>query len=125
MLRACRRLLRSGGSIAYTTIVAAAGLDDARRREAIRLGPPAVEATAPDDVLMERAGFVEIDVTDVTPSFLDTARAWSSEFSRHESGVKEVLGEPEWEERQGSRARIITGIRDGLLRRVLVSARVP
>ena len=111
--------------MAYTTIVSRPGLSPARHREAVRLGPPAVEAAAPDRVLMEKAGFAAIRITDVTPAFLDTASAWRREFSRHESGVKAVLGETEWKERQASRAGIISGIQDGLLRRILVSGRVP
>ncbi|MCA1693790.1 MAG: hypothetical protein LC749_03165 [Actinobacteria bacterium] len=120
-MRACRRLLRQNGAIAYATIVTSSGLDRKHHREALRLGPPAVEARAPDDVLMQKAGFVDVQITDVTSEFLDTARSWRGEFSRHESAVKAVVGEAEWEERQASRAGIIKGIEDGLLRRTLVS----
>jgi hypothetical protein len=124
VLRACRRLLRQSGAIAYATIVTTAGLDRKQHREALRLGPPAVAARAPDDVLMQKAGFVGIQITDVTSEFLDTARSWRGEFLRHESAVKAVLGEAEWEERQASRSGIIRAIEDGLLRRILVVAHV-
>ncbi|HXK39695.1 MAG TPA: hypothetical protein VJ837_02600, partial [Candidatus Paceibacterota bacterium] len=105
--------------MAYTTIVASDGLSRAQHREAVRLGPPAVEAAAPDAVLMEKAGFGRIDITDVTSDFLATAIAWRREFSRHEVGVKTVVGEAEWEERQASRAEIIRGVEEHLLRRIL------
>jgi hypothetical protein len=124
VLRACRHLLRPGGTIAYTTIVATPGLDQPQQREAIRVGPPAVEATAPNDVLMHKAGFVDVTVTDVTSVFLDTARAWLREFERHEADVKVILGEASWADRQASRASIASGIENGLLRRSLVSGRV-
>lgn len=124
MLRACSHLLRQGGTIAYTTIVTSPGLDRMQQREAVRVGPPAVEARAPTDELMQRAGFVEVRITDVTSGFLETARAWLREFKAHEPEVKAVLGEASLEERQASRASIAAGIDNGLLRRVLVSGRV-
>ena len=124
MLRACVRLLRPGGTIAYTTIETTPGLDRMRQREALRVGPPAVEARATTDVLMQQAGFGEVRVTDLTSGFLETARAWLREFKAHERDVKAVLGEASWEERQASRASIERGIANGLLRRVLVSGRV-
>ena len=74
---------------------------------------------------MQKAGFIRVRITDVTSEFLHTACGWRSEFMRHESAVKAVLGETEWEERQASRARIIRGIEEGLLRRILVSGRLP
>jgi hypothetical protein len=111
--------------MAYTTIVTSSGLDCKHYREALRLGPPAVDARASDDVLLQKAGFVGVQITDVTLEFLGTARGWWGEFLRHESAVKALLGEAEWEERQASRAGIIRGIEDGLLRRILVSGRLP
>lgn len=110
--------------MAYTTIVTPPGLDRARHQEAVRLGPPAVDASAPDDVLMQKAGLRDVRIIDVTSEFLDTARAWLTEFSRHESDVKATLGGAEWEDRQASRRQIVAGIETGLLRRVLVYGRV-
>ncbi|MFN2593650.1 MAG: hypothetical protein ABR579_02030 [Actinomycetota bacterium] len=110
--------------MAYTTIVTSPGLDRSSRQKAIRLGPPAVDASAPDDVLMQKAGFTDVRIMDVTSDFLDTARAWLNAFLHYESDVKAILGEAEWEERQASRQQIVTGIEAELLRRVLVSGRV-
>lgn len=121
MLRACKRLLRRSGRIAYLTIVTAPGLDRAAYREAVRIGPPAVAARAPDDVLMRQARFVDVEITDVTTEFRSTARAWRTQFARHETDVKALIGEATWEERQASRADMLRGINEGLLRRVLVS----
>lgn len=74
---------------------------------------------------MQKAGFVDVRITDVTSGFLDTARAWIREFKAHESDVKAVLGEASWDDRQTSRASIASGIERGLLRRILVSGRAP
>ena len=121
MLRACRRLLAAGGRIAYTTIVVAPGLDRNGHQEAVRIGPPAVTASAPDDVLLQKAHFADIQLTDITSDFLITARSWHAQFSVFEADVKKVLGETQWEERQASRAQLVRGIEEGLLRRLLVS----
>lgn len=123
MLRACRSLLRDGGRLAYLTIVTAPNLEPARYKHALRAGPSAVAARAPDDLLMQKANFADIAVDDVTAEFLVTARRWHNEFSRHEADVKATIGEAAWEERQSSRAQTVRAIEDGLLKRVLVSGR--
>lgn len=124
MLRACRKLLRTGGRLAYLTIVAAPDLTPAQARVAVELGPRAVTAIAPDGELMERAGYDDISVNDVTRSFLSVARAWHREFARKEVELKRVLGDEVWEERQVSRSGLMRAVGDGLLRRILVGGRV-
>lgn len=123
MLRACNKILKDGGRIAYTTIVIAEGLSKREHRIASRLGPRAVTARSSDDDLMARAGFVDVEVTDATASFGRVARAWHGEYARHEREVQEVVGRDEWEQRQTDRAGIIRAVDEGLLRRLLVSGR--
>ena len=72
---------------------------------------------------MRKARFVDVEITDVTSEFQNTARAWSAQFTRHEADIKALIGEAAWEERQASRGDMLRGINDGLLRRVLVSGR--
>lgn len=73
---------------------------------------------------MTAAGFRDVEVTDVTESFLETASAWHWEFRRHERELKEVIGD-EWEERLSDQADMIGGVEQGLLRRVFVTANAP
>ncbi len=80
-------------------------------------------ARAPDEVLMQKAHFADIEVSDLTSDFLITARSWHTQFSRHEADLKKVLGEARWEERQSSRAELLHAVEEGLLRRLLVSGR--
>ncbi|MGH2787824.1 MAG: hypothetical protein ACRDJV_07920 [Actinomycetota bacterium] len=117
-------MLRPAGRTAYLTIVVSPGLSKSAHRAAVRLGPRAIASTRPLDVLMSAAGFTDVDVTDLTASFLEVARAWQSEFLRHERELKEVMGD-EWEERLRDRADMIRGVEEGLLRRVLVTGRAP
>ncbi len=123
MLRACNKLLRPGARIAYTTIVIAPGLSKRAYRAASKAGPRSVTAIAPVAELMDRAGFAEIDVVDVTEAFVATAHAWFREFERFEHEVKQELGAAEWQERQRDRSEMVQGAEAGLLQRLLVTAR--
>jgi cyclopropane fatty-acyl-phospholipid synthase-like methyltransferase len=120
VLRACRRILKPGGRMALSTIVAAPGLSGPEHRRAVRLGPRATNSTRPIDTLVEAARFDAVEVTDVTSSFLETARAWHTEFAQHESELRDIIG-PTWDERQKERGEIIQAIEEGLLLRLLVS----
>lgn len=125
MLRACKRLLRRGGRLAYLTIIVSDGLTPIQAKEAIRLGPRAVAASAPDEVLMERAGFTDVRVSDLSSSFLEVARSWTAQFTIHATALKSLFGEEEWEERQSNRAGLSRGVEDGLLRRISVEGTRP
>ncbi len=116
-------MLRPGGQLAYLTIVLASGLSKSQQRVGVRLGPRAVNATAPDHSLMQRAGFEDVDVSDVTAEFLDAARSWQREYNRHAADLKQIIGVKEFEDRQTSRAELTRGIEESLLQRVLVVGR--
>jgi cyclopropane fatty-acyl-phospholipid synthase-like methyltransferase len=120
VLRACRRLLKPRGRLAFFTIVAAPGLSTSEHRRAVRLGPRATDSTRSVDVLMGAAHFAAVEVADVTGDFLHTAREWHSAFAQHEAELRDVIG-PQWDERQTERGEIIQAIEEGLLRRVLVT----
>jgi hypothetical protein len=124
VLRACRRLLKPGGGTAFFTIIVTPGLSRKAHRRAARLGPRAVASTRPLDALMNAAGYVDLEVVDVTADFGDTARAWSREFSHHEKELRLALGD-ELEERQSDSQDLIRGVEEGLLKRVLTTAAAP
>lgn len=108
--------------MAFLTIIAAPGLSRSEHRRAVRLGPRATDSTRPIEALMEAARFDALDVTDVTSSFLETARAWRAEFAAHESELRAIIGST-WDERQRERGEMIGAIEEGLLQRLLVSGR--
>lgn len=116
-------MLRPNGRMAYLTIVVTPGLSKTDHRNAVRLGPRAVDSSAPEATLMKRAGFRDVEVTDVTHDYLEVARAWQTQFFRHGEELKQILGEQEWEERQSDRQGMIRGIEEGLLQRLLVTGR--
>jgi len=110
--------------MAFSTIVASPGLSRPEHRRAARFGPRATTSTRPIEELMEAARFDAVEITDVTTSFLGTARAWHTEFAEHESELRDVIG-PSWDERQRNRSKLIQATEEGLLSRLLVSGTAP
>ena len=123
MLRASRRLLRSGGRLAFFTISIAGGLSDSDHRRAAAAGPPSPDG--PDvSHLLERAGFADVREVDVTADYLTTARAWLAARLRHRDVVRPL--DPEMYDGRLDQGRAsIAAIEEGLLRRTLHIAQVP
>ena len=88
------------------------------------MGPRSVGSTRPIGDLVGAAGFEEIEVTDVTKDFVETVRAWFKAFNANEAELRPLLGE-RFDERQQGRRDMIDATGEGLLQRVLVSARAP
>ena len=110
--------------MAFYTILLAPDLSPADHRRAVRAGPPAVTARAEHDELLTRAGFVDVDETDLTREFLDTTRAWQRHSEDLADGLRVEHGDV-IDERLLDRARMIAAIDAGWLRRSLFSARRP
>ncbi len=124
MLRACRRVLRPGGSMAYFNIFVTPDLPERAYRRALRRGPSAVSARQlPQAELLRRAGFLLEDELDVTAEFLETARAWYGGRQQRAAALKEADGEAEFGRRQSDSRLQIEAIEEGLLRRALFLAR--
>lgn len=123
MLRACARLLRPGGRLAFFTIELAADLPPDRRRLAAAAGPPLVEG--PDIAAqLRRARFVHILVEDRTAEYLETARAWLDARLRHRDEIRPV--DPAvYDDRIADGRAAIPMIEQGLLRRYVYVARKP
>ena len=109
--------------MAFTSIVVAPGLDSATRRRARQSGPRAVGTTSDTRRLLRSAGFVDVDVLDVTEAFLTTASAWIAENERRAEAMAARETPEAFEQRQRERAVQRGAVREGLLRRELVSAR--
>ena len=121
MLRACRRVLRSGGRIAYYNIFITPGLAKRLHRRALRAGPPAVASRGISQAdLLLRAGFKSVTETDLTADFLKTARAWHEGRQSYEAELRASFGDAWFKERQSD--SMIPAIEEGLLRRSLFVA---
>jgi hypothetical protein len=123
VLRACRRVLRPGGRIAYYNIFVPPGLPERLHRRALRAGPPAVASRGISQAdLLLRAGFKSVSETDLTADFLKTARAWFEGRQSQEKQLRASCGDAWFEDRQADSRSMIPAIEDGLLRRSLFVA---
>jgi len=117
-------MLRPAGRTAFTTIVIPEGLTKSDHRRAARMGPRAVTTTRPIEALTRAAGFVDVEVTDVTPAFITTVQASFSAFAERDGELRPLLGN-EYDERQKGRREMIEAARGGLLQRLLISGTTP
>ena len=123
MLRACKRLLRPAGRIAFYTIFIASGLSEAAYRRAARAGPSAVTSRRREQGdLLRSAGFARVREIDVTGEFLRSTRAWYAARARYADQLSEAEGEALFSDRQRDYHLQARAIEAGLLRRALLVA---
>ena len=126
MLRACRRLLRPGGGIAFYTIFIPPGLSESAYRRALKLGPAqAASRRREHEELLRSAGFVKVSETDLTSEFLRITRQRLEARERRATALRQSLGDSEFEENQSESRAQIEAIEAGLLRRALFVAERP
>ncbi len=121
MLRACRRVLRPGGLIAFTTILPTPGLPAPARRRANRVGVAvAVPTSYPS--LLRSAGFTAIDEIDVSADYRATLMRWMAATDRHEDALRAATGDAFFDDRVASRRRSLAAVDAGLHQRRLYTA---
>lgn len=123
MLRACNRLLKPGGKLAFYVIHVQPGLTPAEEAAARDAVPGFVDAPAPYATLVEHAGFVDIAERDVTAAYREISALWLEEVANLEQNLRAALGESVLEEKRARRVRSLAAVEAGYLGRTLVSAR--
>ena len=103
MLRALRRLLRPGGRITYTTIFVTPGLVPSLRRRAQRSGPRAVGSRRDQRQLLVSAGYIDVEVLDLTTEWIRTAQGWIDGWSRNEAELTAFESPEAFTQRQRDR----------------------
>jgi ribosomal protein L23 len=73
---------------------------------------------------VELAGFVDVEVANLTKDFREVTVAWLDEYSRYEAELQMIMG-AEFDERRSDRQDLLEGIQKRLLRRVLVTGTAP
>lgn len=122
MLRACHRILKPGGIIAFVVVAIAGRLPDRDVAEAIEVGPPFVDAGSGYRELMIGAGFEDVTVTDVTDDFLTTTRAWLHEWVDAADQLIPAVGIEAFDGVRDENQRTVDAIERGLLCRHLITA---
>jgi SAM-dependent methyltransferase len=122
VLRACRRVLKPGGTISFAVIAIADGLPEDEFDRAVEAGPPNVDAGPGYRDLLAAAGFEGIELTEASDEFLATSAAWVREWDAESLELERLVGIEDFAERQASRRQSIAATKEGLLRRHLISA---
>src|SRR5687768_3305867 len=108
--------------MAFLTIHLTPGLTSAERVRARQSGPRAVDARGGHRSMLDSAGFELALERDVTPDFLDTARAWLRESEALSDELTALEPEGGFDERQEDRRTMVAAVADGLLMRTLYVA---
>ncbi len=75
--------------------------------------------------MLESSGFIDVHETDVTKEYKATAQGWLEGRQRRYDGLKQAMGEATLRDKIEEGERILGSIKDGLLRRSLLTARRP
>jgi hypothetical protein len=105
----------------FYAITLASGLSAEERRRAIRDGNEHVGADPGYENLMTQAGFVNIEIVDVTDSYRVAMEAWANAWAADSDALMTLLGHQEYELRKELREVDIAAVRDKLLMRYRVS----
>lgn len=125
MLRACSRVLKAGGILSFVVIAVADGLNANDTTRAVEAGPDHVATTDGYPSLLHTAGFVDIELDDISDEYVDTMTAWIREWDKESDALVELLGANEFSERQTRRRHALDPITAGLLRRYMITATRP
>ena len=109
--------------MAFLTIEPDDDLSPAQRRRAGRAGPPSVLLPTSYPSLLRTAGFVDIEVVDLTAEYRVTQQAKIDQADRHRSELIALIGVEEYEEGRRERRKTLEAIDAGLLSRRLYVAR--
>ena len=125
VLRACHRVLKPGGRIAYYTIYVAPDLSAPDYRRIMKFWPSASVGRRSLSEMLESAGFTDVHETDVTRQYGVTSRAWVEGRRRRYDKLAQAMGEEALNGKIEEGESILALIKDGLLKRSLLTARRP
>ena len=123
VLRACRRVIRPGGTMVFTVITTAPGLSAADRDRAVRAGPPFVEARQDYPAMLRLSGFRIAERADLTAAYLASVRRLLAESEARAEAMGALFGAAEFADILTERRTTAKAIAAGLLRRELYAAK--
>jgi ubiquinone/menaquinone biosynthesis C-methylase UbiE len=122
VLRACRRVIRSGGRMVFTVIFPKPGLSSADHERAVESGPPFVETALAYPAMLRQAGWVITDHVDLTAEYAETVRRLLRKEEAHADELSGLYGEAEYSEKVARRHKKLRALEAGLLWRELFAA---
>lgn len=108
--------------MAFMVIHLAPGISDEDAAEVTESTAAYLETDAPYADMIGVAGFTEITTEDVTLDYVRVSEAWLDAAADLEDGLREVIGDATFEEKQANRTRALTHVEAGLVRRTLFTA---
>ena len=123
--RACHRVLKPEGRIAFYTIYVASDLSAADYRRIMKFWPLGGTRKRSPSEMLESAGFIDVQETDVTKQYRKTSQAWCEGRRRRYDQPAQAMGEATLRDKIEEGDAILGSIKDGLLRRSLLTARRP
>ena len=125
MLRATYRVITSGGQHVFYVIDWAEDIADAQKEQADVFGKEFMDSGPGYRKLMEESGFEDVSTDDVTDVYADVLERWIAEWAAESAAVSEVMGAAVFADRMTRRGADLTAVRQGLMKRFLVSGRKP
>ena len=119
VLENCRRVIRKGGTMAFTVISVAPGLSVASYERALANAPEFIEAEASYSVLLRDTGWRQVERIDLTQSYRDSCRRQIAADEEFQEGLSAILGRQQATERLENWRSKLRAIEDGLFRREL------
>lgn len=119
------RVLKPGGIASFLTITYPPTLAASELVRAVELGSEEGVAGPGYEVLMNNAGFIDIEVVDVTAQYLDTLEAFTMAWIDEADGIAGLMGQEDFDERMQRRRNSIIAVNEGLHVRHWVTGRVP
>jgi hypothetical protein len=90
---------------------------------AVAAGPQWAATSVGYSVLLDEAGFVDIEESDITAQFRETAAAWLHESIASAADLKSLFGAEDYLRGVEERRNVLAAIDGGLLRRAVFTAR--
>ncbi len=118
MLGACRRVLRTGGRLAFFVLVLPLGFREYRAEAQ----PDYVGTEDSYPAMLEAAGFHAIEEHDVTAAYRETAARWLQEAEALAPALRRARGDAVSEDKQQNRRWSYANIESGHLARKCFTA---
>lgn len=125
MLRACRRVLRPGGRLAFGVISVRPGAPEDVKGDAEKGRAWFVDTPRPYRELLHEAGFTDVLEHDVTGDYRRILAAWIRETERLEPELRGVLGDEVVDQKMNDRRSSLAAVDAGVYARAVFSASAP